>query len=305
MDTASIKGINHVSFKERMQSYLHHPMAFLEFLLVHLAAILTGLVVIFIIVYILWTGVPHLSPELFAWEWSTKNQSMMPAIVNTLVMTVISLLLAVPVGVGGAIYMVEYAGRGNKLVKLVRLTAETLQGIPSIVYGIFGFVFFNVACGWGFSMLAGCVTLAIMILPVILRTTEEALMAVPDSYREGSFGLGAGKLRTVFRIILPAAMPGILAGIILGIGRIVGESAALIYTSGSGTGNLNFAKDGSFSLFAPLFQSTRTLSVHMYALMNEGLYTDQAHATAVVLLVLVVGLNALSSYAAKKLMKDQ
>lgn len=303
MDTANIRGINRVTPKERLQSYLRHPMALVEFLLVHLAAILTGLTVVFIIVYILVTGVPDLSPKLFAWQWTTKNQSMMPAIINTLLMTVLSLLLAVPAGVGGAIYMVEYAGRGNKLVKLVRLTAETLQGIPSIVYGIFGFVFFNVACGWGFSMLAGSVTLAIMVLPVILRTTEEALLAVPDSYREGSFGLGAGKLRTVFRIILPAAMPGILAGIILAMGRMVGESAALIYTSGSGTGNLSFVKDGKWNLFAPLFQSTRTLSVHMYALMNEGLHTAEAHATAVVLLILVVGLNALSSWAAKKLVK--
>lgn len=302
---AEIKSINVVSPKEKLRSYLKHPMALVQFLLVHLAAILTALVVLFIIVYILVTGVPHLSPELFAWKWTTKNQSMLPALINTLIMAGISLLMAVPVGVGGAIYMVEYAGRGNRLVKLVRLTAETLQGIPSIVFGIFGFVFFNVALGWGFSMLAGCVTLAIMILPVILRTTEEALMSVPDSYREGSFGLGAGKLRTVFRIILPSAMPGILAGVILSIGRIVGESAALIYTAGSGTGNLSFTKDGRFSLFAPLFQSTRTLSVHMYALMNEGLHTDEAHATAVVLLVLVVGLNGLSSYAAKKLMRDK
>ena len=152
--------------------------------------------------------------------------------------------------------------------------------------------------------LAGALTLSIMILPLILRTTEEALMAVPDSYREGSFGLGAGKLRTVFRIVLPSAMPGVLAGVILAIGRIVGESAALIYTSGSGTGNLSFIKNGAFSLAAPLFQSTRTLSVHMYALMSEGLYTDQAHATAVILMVLVIGLNALSSFAAKKLTKQ-
>ena len=209
-----------------------------------------------------------------------------------------------PIGVCAAIYMVEYAKRGNKLVKLVRLTAETLQGIPSIVYGIFGYVCFNVALHCGFSMLAGALTLSIMILPLILRTTEEALMAVPDSYREGSFGLGAGKLRTVFRIVLPSAMPGVLAGVILAIGRIVGESAALIYTSGSGTGNLSFIKNGAFSLAAPLFQSTRTLSVHMYALMSEGLYTDQAHATAVILMVLVIGLNALSSFAAKKLTKQ-
>ena len=298
------KKINQVSAKEKWVSYLHHPMALVEFLLVHLAALITAAVVLFLIAYVLITGVPHIHKELFAWTWTTENQSMMPAFVNTLVMTLLSLLIAVPIGVCAAIYTVEYAKRGNKLVKLVRLTAETLQGIPSIVYGIFGYVFFNVALHFGFSMLSGALTLSIMILPLILRTTEEALMAVPDSYREGSFGLGAGKLRTVVRIVLPSAMPGVLAGVILAIGRIVGESAALIYTSGSGTGNLSFIKNGAFSLTAPLLQSTRTLSVHMYALMSEGLYTDQAHATAVILMVLVIGLNALSSYAAKKLTKQ-
>ena len=298
------KKINRVTAKEKWQSYLRHPMALVQFLLVHLAALITAAVVLLLIAYVLITGVPHIHKELFAWTWTTDNQSMMPALVNTLVMTLLSLLIAVPIGVCAAIYMVEYAKRGNKLVKLVRLTAETLQGIPSIVYGIFGYVFFNVALHCGFSMLAGALTLSIMILPLILRTTEEALMAVPDSYREGSFGLGAGKLRTVFRIVLPSAMPGVLAGVILAIGRIVGESAALIYTSGSGTGNLSFMKNGAFSLTAPLFQSTRTLSVHMYALMSEGLYTDQAHATAVILMVLVIGLNALSSFAAKKLTKQ-
>lgn len=298
------KKINQVTVKEKWQSYLRHPMALVQFLLVHLAALITAAVVLFLIAYVLITGVPHIHKELFAWTWTTENQSMMPALVNTLVMTLLSLLIAVPIGVCAAIYMVEYAKRGNKLVKLVRLTAETLQGIPSIVYGIFGYVFFNVSLHLGFSMLSGALTLSIMILPLILRTTEEALMAVPDSYREGSFGLGAGKLRTVFRIVLPSAMPGVLAGVILAIGRIVGESAALIYTSGSGTGNLSFVKNGAFSLTAPLLQSTRTLSVHMYALMSEGLYTDQAHATAVILMVLVVGLNALSSCAAKKLTKQ-
>ena len=296
--------INRITLREKWASYLRHPMALVQFLLVHLAAILTGAVVLFLIAYVLITGVPHIHRELFAWTWSTENQSMMPAIINTLVMTLLSLLLAVPIGVGAAIYMVEYAQKGNKLVKLVRLTAETLQGIPSIVYGIFGYVFFNVALHCGFSMLSGALTLSIMILPLILRATEEALMAVPDSFQEGSFGLGAGKLRTVFRIVLPSAMPGVLAGVILSIGRIVGESAALIYTSGTGTGNLSFLKNGDFSLTAPLFQSTRTLSVHMYALMSEGLYTDQAHATAVILMVLVIGLNALSSFAAKKLTKQ-
>lgn len=298
--------INKVTTRERVRSYFRHPMALIEFLLTHIAAVIAAFVVIFLIAYILITGVPHISADLFAWKWTTKNQSMMPAIVNTLVMTFLSLIGAVPIGVCSAIYLAEYAKRGNKLVKLIRLTAETLQGIPSIVYGIFGYVFFNIALNWGFSLLAGAVTLAIMVLPLILRTTEEALLSVPDSYREGSFGLGAGKLRTVFRIILPTAMPGVLAGVILSIGRIVGESAALIFTAGTGTGNLSFVTNsGSFSLLAPLFQSTRTLSVHLYALMNEGLYTDEAHATAVVLLVLVVGLNALSSFAAKKLTANQ
>lgn len=266
------------------------------------SAVITAGVILLLVGYILITGIPNLNLGLFAWKFTTENQSMMPALVNTLCMTVITLILAVPIGIGAAIYMTEYAKRGNKLVKLVRLTAETLAGIPSIVYGLFGMMLFNVAWEWGYSMLAGCVTLAIMILPLILRTTEEAIMTVPDSYREGSFGLGAGKLRTVFKIILPPAMPGILSGIILAIGRIVGESAALIFTSGSGKENLNFVnKEGTFSLFAPLFQSTRTLSVHMYNLMSEGLYTKQAQATAVVLLMVVIGINCLSSYAAKKL----
>ena len=275
-------------------------------LLVWLAAFLTAGVILLMVGYILVTGIPNLTLDLFAWKFTTDNQSMMPALVNTVVMTLLTLVLAVPVGVCAAIYMVEYAKRGNKLVKVVRLTAETLSGIPSIVYGLFGMMFFNIFLNWGYSMLAGVVTLAIMILPLILRTTEEALLSVPDSYREGSFGLGAGKLRTLFKVILPPAMPGILAGIILSIGRIVGESAALIFTSGSGKDNLMFGKSGNFfaDLFAPLFQSTRTLSVHMYNLMSEGLHMKEAQATAVVLLLLVIAINAGSSHLAKKLTGD-
>lgn len=275
-------------------------------LLVWLAAFLTAGVILLMVGYILVTGIPNLTLDLFAWKFTTDNQSMMPALVNTVVMTLLTLVLAVPVGVCAAIYMVEYAKRGNKLVKVVRLTAETLSGIPSIVYGLFGMMFFNIFLDWGYSMLAGVVTLAIMILPLILRTTEEALLSVPDSYREGSFGLGAGKLRTVFKVILPPSMPGILAGIILSIGRIVGESAALIFTSGSGKDNLMFGKSGNFfaDLFAPLFQSTRTLSVHMYNLMSEGLHMKEAQATAVVLLLLVIAINAGSAHLAKKLTGD-
>ena len=274
-----------------MKRYKNHPLSLALFLLVNLAAVITAAVVLFLIGYILWHGVPNLSlPGIFAWEYNGENQSMTPAIINTLIMTALTLLLAVPIGVFAAIYLVEYAKKGSRLVKLIRVTAETLAGIPSIVYGLFGFIVFVITLGWSYTLIAGVITLAIMILPLIIRTTEEALMAVPDSFREGSFGLGAGKLRTVFRIVLPSAVPGIAAGIILAIGRIVGESAALIFTSGT---NPVVAKG--------LFTSASTLSVHLYALLTEGLYTEQAYAVAAVLLFLVIGINALSSVAAKKL----
>lgn len=277
----------------KLKTYKNKPLSLALLLLVWLAALLTAAVVVFLVAYILIKGIPNITPELFAWTYNSDNVSMMPSIINTLFMIVLTLLIAVPIGVFSAIYLVEYAGRGNKLVSLVRITAETLSGIPSIVYGLFGFLMFVLALGWGYSMMAGVLTLSIMILPTIMRTTEEALMAVPDSYREGSFGLGAGKLRTVFVVILPSAMPGILSGIILAIGRIVGESAALIFTAGTVA-----AVPGS------LFDSTRTLSVHMYALLSEGLYTQQAYATAVVLLVIVLLVNMLSGFVAKRFAKE-
>ena len=266
--------------------------------LVWAAAAITIGVLVALIAYILIMGIPNLSPELFEWEYTTENVSMMPAIINTIIMTVLALLLAVPVGIFSAIYLVEYARRGNKLVSVVRTTAETLSGIPSIVYGLSGYLMFGVAFGWGYSMLSGAFTLAIMILPSIMRTTEEALKAVPDSYREGSFGLGAGRLRTVFVVILPSAMPGILAGVIPGIGRITGETAALIYTAGTVAG-IPTTQIGNFPILDVL-ASARTLAIHMYALLNEGLYMEQAYATAVVLLVMVLLINGLSSLIAKK-----
>ena len=208
-------------------------------------------------------------------------------------MTLVSLLIALPHGIFAAIYLVEYAKRGNKFVGIIRTTAETLAGIPSIVYGLFGMLFFVTALEWSYSMLAGAFTLSIMILPLIIRTTEEALISVPDSYREGSFGLGAGRLRTVFRIVLPSAVPGILSGVILSIGRIVGETAALIYTAGTVA-----------DIPPDLLSSGRTLAVHMYALSNEGLYIDQAYATAVVLIVIVFGINAMSAFIAKRIARQ-
>lgn len=258
--------------------------------LVYTGTLFTVAILLGVVGYILIKGIPNLSLNLFAWEYSTENVSLMPALINTILMTLLSLIFAAPLGIFAAIYLAEYAKRGNKLVKLIRITSETLSGIPSIIYGLFGLLFFVTALGLGMSLLAGALTLSIMILPLIMRTTEEALMAVPIEYREGSFGLGAGRLRTVFKVVMPSAIPGILAGIILAIGRIVGETAALIYTAGT----VAKVPDN-------LLDSTRTLSVHMYSLASEGLYTDQAYATAAVLLVIVVGINALSVYIVKRI----
>lgn len=265
---------------------------FLGFL-TRLSASLTLLVLVFLVGYILVRGVPYIKPSLFSLKYTSENVSLVPAFITTVIITLLSLLAAVPLGVFTGIYLVEYARKGNKIVGAVTVTAETLSGIPSIVYGLFGYLFFVVYLGFGKSILAGALTLAIMILPLIMRTTEEALKAVPDSLREGSFGLGAGRLRTVFRIVLPASMPGILAGVILAVGRIVGETAALIFTAGTFT-----------QVPENLMSSARTLSVHMYALSSEGFNTNEAYATAVVLLALVVGINALSAFAARKLVKN-
>ena len=284
------KAMNRQTWKQRLQSYLKHPFSFVVMLLTVLAALFSTAVLCFLVGYILIKGVPHLTPELFQPVYTSENASMLPAIVNTLLMTGLSLIISVPLGIFAAVYMVEYAKKGNKLVKVVRITAETLSGIPSIVYGLFGMLFFVGALKLQLSLFSGALTLAIMVLPTIMRTTEEALLSVPYNYREGSFGLGAGRLRTVFRIVLPSAVPGILSGVILATGRIVGETAALIYTAGT------VAK-----LPQNIFSSTRTLSVHMYLLSKEGLYTNQAFATAVVLMILVICINLLSNLLAKKL----
>lgn len=268
-------------------------------MLVYLGALLTTAVLLLLVGYILANGVPYLTPSLFAWEYTSDNVSLMPALVNTLLMAALSLALAVPVGVGSAIYLVEYAPRGSRFVQIVRTTAETLQGIPSIIYGLFGMLFFVTALHWNLSLMAGACTLAIMVLPVVMRTAEEALIAVPDAYREGGFGLGAGRLRTVFRCVLPSAVPGILGGVILALGRCVGEVAALMFTAGSIAQIPNFLEQGGMALF----DSTRTLAVHMYVLASEGLHVNETYATAVVLLVMVVVLNLLAAFAAKKMSK--
>lgn len=278
--------------KDRMITYKKHPLSFALFLLLCVAAVITVGVLLSLIVYIVVMGLPHIKPSMFSFNYTTDNLSMMPAIINTIIITLLSLVIAVPFGVFSAIYLTEYAKRGNKFVNVVRVATETLSGIPSIVYGLFGMLFFVNFLDWGYSLLAGAATISIMILPLIMRSTEEALKSVPDSYREGSFGLGAGRLRTVFKIVLPSAMPGVLAGIILAVGRIVGETAALIYTAGTVA---DMPKN--------LMSSGRTLSVHMYSLAREGLHIDEAYAASVVLLIVVVLINALSSFIAKKISK--
>ncbi len=276
-----------------IKSKRKRPLSLILKILVAAAALITFAALIFIIAYILINGIPYLKPSLFALEYNSENVSMLPSLINTIQMTVLALIIAVPLGVFTAIYLVEYAKKGSKLVEVIRMTAETLSGIPSIVYGLFGMLFFVQRLQMGLSLISGALTVAIMILPLVIRTTEEALISVPQMYREASFGLGAGKLRTVFRAVLPSAVPGILAGVILAIGRIVGETAALIYTAGTVA---EIAVGSDF-----LLDSTRTLAVHMYILSSEGFHTGEAYATGVVLLIMVFVINALSNIAAKKI----
>ncbi len=277
---------------KKFTEYLKHPGSLVTLILILLSAAVTIGAVLFIIAYILINGIPNLKWEMFSPEYNTDNLSMLPSIINTLYLTFLTLLIAVPVGVFSAVFLVEYAKSGSVFVKIIRITNETLAGIPSIVYGLFGFLAFVIARAWGYSLIAGVLTLAIMVLPVIIRTTEESIMAVDASYREGSYGLGAGKLQTVFKIVLPSAVPGILSGIILSTGRIVGETAALIYTAGT-------VPDAAEKLTS----SSRTLSVHLYCLLNEGLHTEEAYATAVVLLLVVLIINGISTMLAKKIAK--
>lgn len=279
--------------KQKIKEYARKPGSLIMMAFIMLAALITIVSMGYLVVYILVNGIPYVNADLFAWEYNAKNVSMMPAIINTVIVVIFTLVLAVPIGIAAAIYLVEYAKRGSKLVKVIRITTETLAGIPSIVFGLFGFLAFVIALNWKYSMIAGVLTLVMMVLPTIIRTTEEALMAVPDMYREGSFGLGAGKLRTIFVIVIPVAVPGIVSGVILAVGRIVGESAALIFTAGT------FA-----AVPESIMSSTRTLAVHMYCLLSEGLYTNQAYATAVVLLGIVLIINWLSGMAAKKVGKE-
>ena len=296
VDARKIVSINRQSFSDRLRSYLKKPFSFIMFLLICLATLITAAAVVWILVYVLIQGVPNLKPELFSWRWSFDNMSMMPSLINTLVIAGLSLLVAGVIGIFAAIFMVEYAKSTNIFVKIVRVAAETLSGIPSIVFGIFGMILFADAFGWGSTLLGGSLTMAMMIMPLIMRTTEEALLAVPASFREGSYALGAGKLRTIFVIILPSAIPGIISGVILGLGRVVGETMALVFTAGS-----------AFNIKRPagLMSQGCTLTVYMYSLINEGNeYAGVAWAVAVVLIILTILLNGAAELIGNKLKKE-
>lgn len=265
--------------------------------LVYAGAAVTALILVGLIAFILLKGMPHLTPSLFSWEYTSENVSLMPALISTFLMAALALMLAMPMGMASAIYLVEYASKESRFVRLVRVTTETLQGIPSIIYGLFGMLFFTTLLGWGLSLLSGASTLAVMVLPVIMRTTEEALLAVPRSYREGSFALGAGHVRTVARCVLPSAAPGIVGGALLALGRCVGEVAALLFTAGTVAQIPDFSSQGVFALL----DSCRTLAEHMYILASEGLHMGEAYATAVVLLVMVMLLNVGTNAAVGRL----
>lgn len=244
-----------------------------------------------ILIYVLSRGIPNIDWEFLStvYKPGLGSSGIREIIVGTLAMIGLTLLIAVPVGVLAAIYMAEYAKKG-KVLSAIRFCVESLAGIPSILYGLFGYTFFVIQCALGFSLISSALTLAIMVLPVIIRSTEEALFTVPNSYREGSLALGASKLTTLLCVVLPCAIPGILSAIILSMGRVMGETAAVYYTAGT------MAK-------APqsIYSSTRSLAVHLYLLVKEGLNSGEAFATATILIVIIVGLNALASFIAKRL----
>lgn len=253
-----------------------------------------------IVGYIVYRGISSINIEFLTSVQSTLNGTfgILANIINTLYMIIITLVIVTPIGIGSAIYLNEYA-KGRKIVRLIEFTTETLAGIPSIIYGLFGMIFFGGLCGLGFSILSGALTLSIMILPIITRTTQEALKTVPESYRMGALGIGATKWYMIRTVILPSAMPGIVTGIILGIGRVVGESAALLFTAGSGYLLPNLA-NGLSGIAQHSFNSGGTLTIQMYLSMSKADYKN-AFGIALVLLFIVLIINLLTKYITSKI----
>lgn len=260
--------------------------------IVYLATFLTFGSLLYILLFIFVRGVPNISPEIFEWNFNSSNQSLVPSLITTIVVVGLTLLFAAPIGVFTGIYLVEYADRTSKVTQAISMATDTLQAVPSIVYGLFGMLFFRNTLGLGYSVLSGVLTVTIMVLPLMIRSTEEAMISVDRSLREASFGLGAGKIRTIFQVVLPVAMPGILSGVILASGRVIGETAALIFTLGTAP-----------NMATGLLQTGRTMAVHMYVLTNEGRHVDKAFATAVVLVLFVILVNALANWISDKILE--
>lgn len=247
-------------------------------LLTYFAILFTAFIFSFIVLYIIYKGFRYVNLDLFSLHYNTQNQSLIPSLYNTVLIIVISLAVAVPVGLFSAIYLEEYVEDKKKIFHLL-LAIETLSGIPSIIYGLFGMLFFCIYLKFNISILAGALTASIMILPTIIKVSQESIKAVDKSYREASYALGADKFRTLVKIVIPNATKGILTGIILSVGRIIGESACFIYTS------------GTLAEFGKLFTSGRTITLHVYILSGEGLYLRQSYATSLVLLIFVIFIN--------------
>ena len=260
--------------------------------LVYLSAIITVGLLVVIVGFIFIKGMAKISPNfLFADYSASGNGGILPMIMTTVYMVLVSILVATPIGILAAVYLQEYAKQG-KLVRVIRFATECLAGIPSIVYGLFGSIFFVDVLGFGYSILAGSLTVSIIILPVIIRTTEEALKSVPKSYREASLGLGATKFQTLYKVIVPSSLPGVLSGVILSIGRVVGESAAILLTSGT------VAK-----MATSIMSSSRTLTVHAYLVTKESGDIEQAAAVGIVLIVIILLLNTVAKLITKKFSK--
>ncbi len=265
----------------------------LAYIGIYLAAILTICALVSIIGYVLLNGLKYIDLDFFTQEPSSMGRKggIYSIIIGTIYLTAVSIIIATPIGVAAAIYLTEYA-KETKFVKLIRFGTETLSGIPSIIFGLFGFVFFVIFLGFRWSILSGGLTLAMMILPTLVRTTEEAIKTVPQAYREGSFALGATKLQTIVKVVLPSSISGILTGLILGIGRAIGETAAVMLTAGS-----------SLGVPKSLMDPTRTMAVHTYILASEGLSKEKTFATASVLILLVLFINLMANITANRYMK--
>lgn len=275
-----IENINSAKIKERM-----------AFSVLWIFTIMTVIFLVLIISHIIIKGLPHMSLSFLLEEPRKMGKAggIFSVIISTFYIIILSVVFAAPIGIAASVYLTEYAKEGPVL-SIIRFGTEALAGIPSIIYGLFGYSFFVVFLGLKYSILSGALTLTFMILPTIIRTSEEAIKAVPKSYREGSLALGATKLQTIRKIVIPSAMPGILTGLILGIGRVVGESAAVLYTAGS-----------SLGVPDSIFRPGRTLSVHLFTLASEGLSMENTYATAVVLMALILIINFTANTLIRKI----